>query len=222
MCLSESGRRFQLRQWYSAAKAAPAGEPAPGGMAMGGMSSAAHTGTLLVAALVASQLSWVVFRAVALLPAGRRSRALDGDLDQLPDLLAPADDNRDHIRGRLDATVTVVEYGDFECPWTSMANPTAAGLLAANTDVRYVWRHLPLTDIHAHAPAGGRSRRSRQRSGRLLGNARDAVDPSRGAHRGRSHRLRGSAGTRYTAVPRRLDAAPPRVARSPRCRNQPT
>src|SRR5262249_20058033 len=50
-----------------------------------------------------------------------------------------------------DAVVTVVEYGDFECPWTQMAAPTARELLAANADIRYVWRHLPLHDVHPHA-----------------------------------------------------------------------
>mgnify|MGYP006196127155 CR=1 FL=1 len=61
---------------------------------------------------------------------------LDGDLDQLPDLLAPADDNRDHIRGRLDATVTVVEYGDFECPFCAGMHEVMRELAASGTDVR--------------------------------------------------------------------------------------
>jgi protein-disulfide isomerase len=47
--------------------------------------------------------------------------------------------------------VTVVEYGDFECPWTGMVAPTARELLAGNADIRYVWRHLPLPDVHPHA-----------------------------------------------------------------------
>jgi protein-disulfide isomerase len=55
------------------------------------------------------------------------------------------------VRGPEDAAVTVVEYGDFECPWTGMVAPTARELLAENGDIRYVWRHLPLPDVHPHA-----------------------------------------------------------------------
>jgi predicted DsbA family dithiol-disulfide isomerase len=46
---------------------------------------------------------------------------------------------------------TVVEYGDFECPYCGEAEPVLRELLAGHGDVRYVWRHLPLTDVHPHA-----------------------------------------------------------------------
>jgi protein-disulfide isomerase len=74
-----------------------------------------------------------------------------GKARQLTDLVPAVDIERDHVRGPLDAAVTVVEYGDFECPWTAMAAPTARELLADNADIRYVWRHLPLPDVHPHA-----------------------------------------------------------------------
>jgi protein-disulfide isomerase len=47
--------------------------------------------------------------------------------------------------------VTVVEYGDFECPYCGRAEPAVRELLSDFGDVRYVWRHLPLTDVHPHA-----------------------------------------------------------------------
>jgi protein-disulfide isomerase len=47
--------------------------------------------------------------------------------------------------------VTVVEYGDFECPYCGRAEPVVRELLSDFTDIRYVWRHLPLTDVHRHA-----------------------------------------------------------------------
>ena len=47
--------------------------------------------------------------------------------------------------------MTVVEYGDFECPYCGQAEPVIRELLAGHGDVRYVWRHLPLTDVHEHA-----------------------------------------------------------------------
>jgi protein-disulfide isomerase len=47
--------------------------------------------------------------------------------------------------------VTVVEYGDFECPFCGRAEPVVRELLSEFGDVRYVWRHLPLSDVHANA-----------------------------------------------------------------------
>jgi Na+/H+ antiporter NhaA len=106
---------------------------------------------VLAAALGAAALSLIVYWLIALLPAPVRTRALLGPARQLSDLDAPVDLARDHIRGPGDAAVTVVEYGDFECAWTQMAAPTARELLAKNPDIRYVWRHLPLHDVHPHA-----------------------------------------------------------------------
>ena len=59
--------------------------------------------------------------------------------------------DRDHIRGPEDAPVTLVEYGDFECPYCGQAEPVVRELLRDFGDVRYVWRHLPLNDVHPHA-----------------------------------------------------------------------
>ena len=47
--------------------------------------------------------------------------------------------------------MTLVEYGDFECPYCGQAEPVIRELLADFGDVRYVWRHLPLNDVHPHA-----------------------------------------------------------------------
>jgi protein-disulfide isomerase len=45
----------------------------------------------------------------------------------------------------------VVEYGDFECPYCGQAEPVVRELLRDFGDVRYVWRHLPLNDVHPQA-----------------------------------------------------------------------
>jgi Thioredoxin len=63
----------------------------------------------------------------------------------------PVDPGRHHIRGPAEAKVTVVEYGDFECPYCGQAEPVVRALLANFGDLRYVWRHLPLTDVHPNA-----------------------------------------------------------------------
>jgi Na+/H+ antiporter NhaA len=99
----------------------------------------------------ASAITWLVFRAAALLPARLQIRALLGTTQAITDLAAPVDPGRDHIRGPERAIVTIVEYGDFECPYCGQAEPVLRELLAGHGDVRYVWRHLPLTDVHPHA-----------------------------------------------------------------------
>jgi Na+/H+ antiporter NhaA len=110
----------------------------------------AKIGTLS-AALSASVLTWVLFRATAWLPQRLRVRALLGTDESLPDLYLEVDPERDHIRGSPNAPVTVVEYGDFECPYCGQAEPVMRELLRDFGDVGYVWRHLPLTDVHNHA-----------------------------------------------------------------------
>jgi protein-disulfide isomerase len=47
--------------------------------------------------------------------------------------------------------VTLVECGDFECPFCGQAEPVIRELLTDFGDLRYVWRHLPLSDVHPHA-----------------------------------------------------------------------
>jgi Na+/H+ antiporter NhaA len=106
---------------------------------------------VLSAALCASVATWIVFRATALLPTRLRIRALLGTGEPLVDLAVPVDPKRDHIRGPEQAPVTLVEYGDFECPYCGQAEPVIRELLAGFGDLRYVWRHLPLNDVHPRA-----------------------------------------------------------------------
>jgi Na+/H+ antiporter NhaA len=106
---------------------------------------------ILSAALSASALTWIIFQAVNRLPVRPRLRALLGTAEVITDLVVPVDEGRDHIRGPDRAPVTVVEYGDFECPYCGLAEPAVRELLRDFGDVRYVWRHLPLTDVHPHA-----------------------------------------------------------------------
>ena len=58
----------------------------------------------------------------------------------------------DHSVGPLDARVTVVEYGDFECPSCAGAEPAVRQLLKLHgSTIRFVFRHFPLEDAHPHA-----------------------------------------------------------------------
>jgi len=106
---------------------------------------------VLTAAICASALTWLVFRATARLPRRMRVRALLGTSETLVDLALPVDPERDHVRGPAEADVTLVEYGDFECPYCGKAEPVIRELLADFGDLRYVWRHLPLSDVHPRA-----------------------------------------------------------------------
>ena len=106
---------------------------------------------VLTAALCSSVLTWLLFRATAFLPRRLRIRALLGTAEGIVDLAVPVDPERDHIRGPSEAPVTLVEYGDFECPFCGQAEPVVRELLRGHGDIRYVWRHLPLNDVHPHA-----------------------------------------------------------------------
>jgi Na+/H+ antiporter NhaA len=106
---------------------------------------------ILSAAAAAALVTWLLFRATALLPKRLKIRALLGTAEPLVDLYVDVDPQRDHVRGPVDAPVTIVEYGDFQCPYCGVAEPAVRELLRDFGDVRYVWRHLPLTDVHPFA-----------------------------------------------------------------------
>jgi protein-disulfide isomerase len=58
-----------------------------------------------------------------------------------------------------------VEYGDFECPYCGQAEPVVRALLANFGDLRYVWRHLPLTDVHPNAALSAEASEAADRQG---------------------------------------------------------
>jgi Na+/H+ antiporter NhaA len=138
---------------------------------------------ILSAALAASAITWLLFRAVSLLPRRLRARFLLGTSDPLNDLYLDVDPERDHVRGPLEAPVTVVEYGDFECPFCGQAEPAVRELLHDFADVAYVWRHLPLNDVHPNAQLAAEASEAAAEQGAfwemhdLLLDHQDALDP---------------------------------------------
>jgi Na+/H+ antiporter NhaA len=107
---------------------------------------------VLAAAILSPLAAWIVFALIARVPAAVRARQLGRTAEQLIDLAEDIDPARDHIRGAPDAPVTLVEYGDFECPYCGRAEPAIRELLAEwGDDLRYVFRHLPLSDVHPWA-----------------------------------------------------------------------
>lgn len=84
-------------------------------------------------------------------PRGAPEAAPDAAQDDRPRLALPVGP-RDHARGPEDAPVTLVEYGDFECPQCRQAYPVVAELHERLGDrLRFVYRHFPLTNVHPHA-----------------------------------------------------------------------
>jgi Na+/H+ antiporter NhaA len=106
----------------------------------------------LTSVILAPVVAWLVFAVVRRLPSGVRARQIGRTAEDILDLAEDFDPERDHIRGPDGAPVTLVEYGDFECPYCGHAEQVIRELLAAHgDDVRYVWRHLPLNDVHPTA-----------------------------------------------------------------------
>lgn len=138
---------------------------------------------ILGAALLASTITWLVSRAADLLPKPLRTKALLGTAEGIIDLAVPVEPDRDHIRGPADAPVTVVEYGDFECPYCGQAEPVIRELLSDFNDVRYVWRNLPLNDVHPNAQLAAEAAEAAGRQGKfwemhdLLFQHQDALSP---------------------------------------------
>jgi Na+/H+ antiporter NhaA len=138
---------------------------------------------VLIAAAGATLVSLTVYRVTQLLPERLRSRALLGPPETIIDLAVAVDPEVDHVRGPQDAAVTLVEYGDFECPYCGQAESVIRELLADGGDIRYVWRHLPLSDVHSRAQLAAEASEAAARQGRfwdmhdLLLDHQDALHP---------------------------------------------
>lgn len=66
--------------------------------------------------------------------------------------LTPPVDDRDHAQGQAEAPVTLVEYGDYECPFCGEAYPILKAVQQAMGDrLRFVFRNFPISELHPHA-----------------------------------------------------------------------
>jgi protein-disulfide isomerase len=89
-----------------------------------------------------------------------------GDLDT-PRLVPPVHDG-DHTLGRTSAPVTLVEYGDYECPFCGAAQPNVREVLRLGGDsIRFAFRHFPLSQIHPHAPLAAEAAEAAGAQGRF-------------------------------------------------------
>jgi Na+/H+ antiporter NhaA len=120
--------------------------------------------TIVAAPLVA----WVVLRVVRRLPQATRARQIANTAEDILDLAEDVDPERDHIRGPEDAPVTLIEYGDFECSYCGQAENVIREVLSSfGDDVRYVWRHLPLNDVHPNAQIAAEASEAAAAQGRF-------------------------------------------------------
>jgi protein-disulfide isomerase len=138
----------------------------------------------LASVVLAPLLTWIVLRLIRRLPSATRARQILRTAEDILDLAVEVDPERDHIRGSDEAPVTLVEYGDFECPFCGQAEGVIRELLAsAGDDVRYVWRHLPLSDVHPHAQLAAEASEAAAAQGRFwemydkLLSSQDALEP---------------------------------------------
>jgi protein-disulfide isomerase len=139
---------------------------------------------VLATLIIAPVVAWVVFAVMRNLPGSVRARQISGTAADILDLADEVDPARDHIRGPADAPVTLLEYGDFECPYCGRAETVMRELLSSfGDDIRYVWRHLPLNDVHNGAQLAAEASEAASDQGRfwemydlLLGH-QDALSP---------------------------------------------
>jgi Na+/H+ antiporter NhaA len=117
--------------------------------------------------VLAPALTLIVQALAARLPRRWRLQAIVGSSEQIIDLAVPVDGKRDHIRGPEVAHVTLLEYGDLECPFCNQAEPVIRELLADFGELRYVWRHLPLNDVHPHAQLAAEAAEAAGEQGRF-------------------------------------------------------
>jgi Na+:H+ antiporter, NhaA family len=82
-------------------------------------------------------------------------------------MIEPLDDAVDHVRGPA-AGALIVEYGDYECPYSRQAYRAIERVETQLTDaVRFAFRHFPLTEIHPHALAASRAAEAAALQGRF-------------------------------------------------------
>lgn len=116
---------------------------------------------VLIALVLATLLGWLVFLA------GRVFRG-EGDADLPRHLAEDVDPRVDHVKGRPDAPLTLVEYADYECPFCARVTGLKPALAQRfGADLRYVVRHLPLPDVHPHAELAARAAEAADRQGRF-------------------------------------------------------
>jgi Na+/H+ antiporter NhaA len=123
---------------------------------------------ILAASLLASVLAWAVFHVIDRLSTRVRRAGVQRLAPPIVDLAEMVNPAVDHVRGPTDAAVTLVEYGDFECPYCGSAEMAVRELAREfGTDLMFVFRHLPLADVHEHAELAAEAAEAAAAQGRF-------------------------------------------------------
>jgi protein-disulfide isomerase len=84
------------------------------------------------------------------------------------ELTLPVSADRDHIQGSFDAPVTLLEYGDYECPYCGAAYPIVKQVQAQMEDrLRFVFRNFPISTSHPHAEQAAEAAEAAEAQGRF-------------------------------------------------------
>src|SRR5438552_8557646 len=104
----------------------------------------------------------------------------------VPHLVLPVIPERDHIRGPVTAPITLLEYGDYECPYCGAAHPIVHEVRRwMGKRLCFVYRHFPLTNVHPHAELAAEAAEAAAAPGPVLGDAQPALRaPGRAERRG--------------------------------------
>ncbi|MFJ6680181.1 Na+/H+ antiporter NhaA [Microbacterium sp. NPDC091382] len=115
---------------------------------------------VLAASVIALALGTVLFRIAD-------ARSPEEEVGQT--LVRPVDPRRDHIFGSADAPYEIVEYGDFQCGFCLKASGSIQEVMSElGPDLRYVWRHAPLTEQHPNALAGAEASEAAAKQGKFF------------------------------------------------------
>lgn len=116
---------------------------------------------VLAASVLALALGWATFRI---------TDWLSPPISVGMTLIREVDPDRDHMRGHPNAPLTLVEYGDFECPFCSRATGAIDEVREyfGPDRLRYVWRHLPQERVHPHAMDAARASEAAALQGRFF------------------------------------------------------
>ena len=150
----------------------------------------------LATVVVAPVIAWVVTRVIRRLPSGLRARQIGGTAEDILDLADDVDPDRDHIRGPHDAPGNARRVRRLRVlllrPGRAR-DPRAARL--AGDDVRYVWRHLPLNDVHPSAQLAAEASEAAAAQGKFWEMYDILLEPPGRAGAARSRALRQRART---------------------------
>ena len=115
---------------------------------------------VLAASVLALALGTVLFRIAD-------ARSPEEEVGQT--LVRPVDARRDHIYGSADAPYEIVEYGDFQCGFCLKASGSIQEVMdELGPNLRYVWRHAPLTVQHPNALAGAEASEAAAKQGKFF------------------------------------------------------